>query len=236
MRISCRLISETVSVASGVPLRELHSDRRDAAVVNWRHASWYLARHMTPFSLPQIGRHMGGRDHTTILHGIRKIEAALTSSSELQETITTLSDAVTMAALSLDRLSADAFPDLDPVDIAERILNARIRDHQPSLDDVRALAMGVSHYAREVEVLEHQLVITNRDGIEPGMSAPVMAIESLQCRELEALQALRISAEKVVKAHRAAEQCRYSPGEKAAQIKFQATISELKTHFEGSGS
>ena len=53
----------------------LKSSRRAAAVVRPRQEAMWLAKKFTPLSLPEIGRQFGGRDHTTVLHAIRKIEA-----------------------------------------------------------------------------------------------------------------------------------------------------------------
>lgn len=54
-----------------VTLDELHSDRRNRHVVFARQFVMYWAARRTTLSLPQIGRLMGGRDHTTVLHGAR---------------------------------------------------------------------------------------------------------------------------------------------------------------------
>lgn len=53
---------------------EMHSRRRSIRLARPRQVAMYLARHLTLHSLPEIGRHFGGRDHTTIIHGIRVIE------------------------------------------------------------------------------------------------------------------------------------------------------------------
>ncbi len=58
----------------GLTMAEFISDRRDHKVVRPRQIGMALAKSMTARSLPEIGRHFGGRDHTTVLHGIRKIE------------------------------------------------------------------------------------------------------------------------------------------------------------------
>jgi hypothetical protein len=62
---------------------DIRSARRTATVVLPRQCVMYLARHLTTRSLPEIGRRMGGRDHTTVLHGIRKIEALRKTDAEL---------------------------------------------------------------------------------------------------------------------------------------------------------
>jgi chromosomal replication initiator protein len=43
----------------------------------------YLAKSLTLRSLPEIGRRFGGRDHTTVLHAVRKIEGMVTTDTEL---------------------------------------------------------------------------------------------------------------------------------------------------------
>lgn len=53
---------------------DLISDRRTAPLIKPRHVAMYLMKHTTVLSVPQIGRLLGGRDHTTILYGVSKIE------------------------------------------------------------------------------------------------------------------------------------------------------------------
>jgi chromosomal replication initiator protein len=59
------------------------SQRRTANVVRPRQIAMYLAKTLTMRSLPEIGRKFGGRDHTTVLHGVRKIEALVAIDGEL---------------------------------------------------------------------------------------------------------------------------------------------------------
>jgi chromosomal replication initiator protein len=54
---------------------DLLSSRRTAVVVKPRQIAMYLAKTLTLRSLPEIGRRFGGRDHTTVLHAVRKIES-----------------------------------------------------------------------------------------------------------------------------------------------------------------
>jgi hypothetical protein len=54
---------------------ELISARRTAAIVRPRQIAMFLAKNLTPNSLPVIGRKFGDRDHTTVLHAVRKIES-----------------------------------------------------------------------------------------------------------------------------------------------------------------
>lgn len=56
---------------------QIISARRTAPVVYARQIAMYLCKYLTTKSYPEIGRRMGGRDHTTVLHGHRKVEALL---------------------------------------------------------------------------------------------------------------------------------------------------------------
>lgn len=55
---------------------DLISPRREASIVRVRHIAMYLCRVLTAASLPMIARHFGNRDHTTVMHACRRIEAA----------------------------------------------------------------------------------------------------------------------------------------------------------------
>ena len=66
---------------------ELLSNRRTRTIVKPRQVAMYLSKVMTPRSLPEIGRRFGGRDHTTVLHAVRKIENLVNTDSALAEEI-----------------------------------------------------------------------------------------------------------------------------------------------------
>lgn len=63
-----------------MPRNEMLAERRTGKVVHARHVAMYLAKTITRRSLPEIGRKLGGRDHTTVLHGIRKMERTVRTS------------------------------------------------------------------------------------------------------------------------------------------------------------
>jgi chromosomal replication initiator protein len=64
--------------------------KRMRTIARPRQIAMYLAKNMTTRSLPEIGRRFGGRDHTTIMHGIRKIEELKASDSQLSEDLSLL--------------------------------------------------------------------------------------------------------------------------------------------------
>ena len=66
-------IQQTVAAHFGLKMSELRSKRRQRAFVFPRQVAMYLCRELTDASLPEIGRHFGGRDHTTVLHSCAKI-------------------------------------------------------------------------------------------------------------------------------------------------------------------
>jgi len=80
-------IIKTVSRHFGVSKPDILSQRRHRSVVWPRQIGMYLAKQLTARSLPEIGRRFGNRDHTTVLHAIRKIESALDSNQRLRDEI-----------------------------------------------------------------------------------------------------------------------------------------------------
>lgn len=74
----------------GLSAEELLSASRTARVTWPRQVAMYLARELTAESLPAIGRHFGGRDHTTVLHALRRTEAKIIADSSSREAVDTL--------------------------------------------------------------------------------------------------------------------------------------------------
>jgi chromosomal replication initiator protein len=73
-RVTIDEIQRRVAEHYNIRLSEMTSDRRARAVARPRQVAMYLAKQLTTRSLPEIGRKFGGRDHTTVIHAIRKIE------------------------------------------------------------------------------------------------------------------------------------------------------------------
>ena len=74
-RITVDEIQKVTSDHYGLKQAELLSERRTRAVARPRQTAMWLCKHLTTRSLPDIGRRVGGRDHTTVLHAVRRIEA-----------------------------------------------------------------------------------------------------------------------------------------------------------------
>jgi chromosomal replication initiator protein len=76
-RVRIEDIQKLVAARYSVSRSDILSERRTAAVVKPRQIAMYLSKTLTLRSLPEIGRRFGGRDHTTVLHAVRKIEKAI---------------------------------------------------------------------------------------------------------------------------------------------------------------
>jgi chromosomal replication initiator protein len=86
-RVRIEDILRIVSRHYKVPRNDLLSARRSRDVVRPRQIAMYLAKSLTSRSLPEIGRRFGGRDHTTVLHSVRKVEQMMKDDGELCQEI-----------------------------------------------------------------------------------------------------------------------------------------------------
>ncbi len=82
-RIRIEDIQRVTARHYNVSRQDMLSSRRTASVVKPRQVAMYLSKTLTPRSLPEIGRRFGGRDHTTVLHAVRKIEGLLSDDQSL---------------------------------------------------------------------------------------------------------------------------------------------------------
>ena len=89
--LSLHQIRNAVCAYYGVSVQDVISDRRTARVVRARHVMFYLSKMLTTCSLPKIGRFLGGRDHTTVLHGLNKIAVLKHSDAQLAADIAAIS-------------------------------------------------------------------------------------------------------------------------------------------------
>jgi len=86
-RVKIEDIQKLVANHYSVTRADILSSRRTATVVKPRQVAMYLAKALTLRSLPEIGRRFGGRDHTTVLHAVRKIEGLTASNPTMKEEI-----------------------------------------------------------------------------------------------------------------------------------------------------
>jgi len=86
-RVTIDEIQKRVAEHYNIRLSDMHSARRARAVARPRQVAMYLCKQLTPRSLPEIGRKFGGRDHTTVMHAVRKIEELRASDRVMAEDI-----------------------------------------------------------------------------------------------------------------------------------------------------
>ena len=84
-QISVENIQKTVADFYKIKIADMYSKKRPASIAKPRQIAMYLAKEMTQKSLPEIGELFGGRDHTTVLHAVRKIGGDRTKDSELNQ-------------------------------------------------------------------------------------------------------------------------------------------------------
>ncbi|MBA3898525.1 MAG: chromosomal replication initiator protein DnaA, partial [Sphingomonadaceae bacterium] len=89
-RVTIDEIQKRVSDHFSIRQAEMVSARRARAVARPRQIAMYLAKQLTPRSLPEIGRRFGGRDHTTVIHAVKQIERLRAADSEIDADVRTL--------------------------------------------------------------------------------------------------------------------------------------------------
>ncbi|MEE9250788.1 MAG: chromosomal replication initiator protein DnaA [Alphaproteobacteria bacterium] len=86
-RVTIEEIQKRVAEHFNVRVADMHSARRARAVARPRQVAMYLAKQLTSRSLPEIGRKFGGRDHTTVMHAVRKVEELRSGDNSFSEDV-----------------------------------------------------------------------------------------------------------------------------------------------------
>ena len=89
-KLTIEEIQRKVAEHFNIRLSDLIGPKRVRNIARPRQVAMYLAKQLTLRSLPEIGRRFGGRDHTTIMHGVRKIEELMATDSDLSDNIAML--------------------------------------------------------------------------------------------------------------------------------------------------
>jgi chromosomal replication initiator protein len=83
--VTVEFIQKTVAEYFKIKLSDMMSKRRNRSVARPRQIGMALAKELTNHSLPELGEHFGGRDHTTVLHACRKVQELLSTNLDIQE-------------------------------------------------------------------------------------------------------------------------------------------------------
>ena len=84
-KLTIEEIQRKVAEHYNIRLSDMIGPKRVRNIARPRQIAMYLAKQLTPRSLPEIGRRFGGRDHTTIMHGVRKIEELMATDSQMSD-------------------------------------------------------------------------------------------------------------------------------------------------------
>lgn len=80
-----REIKAAVATSFGVSIKDLDGPRRFRRLAKPRFAYWWVARQATKSSLPALAKNTGGRDHTTVMHGLEKASILRERDAEFRE-------------------------------------------------------------------------------------------------------------------------------------------------------
>ena len=94
-KISPRVVVEQTAQYYNIKPHDLTGSKRDRQIVLPRQVAMYIMRDELNMSFPQIAHALGGRDHTTVMHGVRKITNLISSDNSLQHDIKTLKEKIT---------------------------------------------------------------------------------------------------------------------------------------------
>jgi len=86
-RVTIEEIQKRVAEHYNIRLGEMYSARRSRAIARPRQVAMYLSKQLTARSLPEIGRKFGGRDHTTVMHAVRKVDELCALDSTFSEDV-----------------------------------------------------------------------------------------------------------------------------------------------------
>lgn len=86
-RLSIEDIQKQVAAHCNIKVSDMHSARRSRSVARPRQVAMYLAKKLTSKSLPEIGRRFGGKDHTTVMHAVKRVEELMTTDAEFAQEV-----------------------------------------------------------------------------------------------------------------------------------------------------
>lgn len=97
--VTAGLIMAQTAAYFGFSIEDLTGPSRTRALTTSRQIAMYLCRELTPLSLPQIGKHFGGRDHTTVMNAERRIRKDLAERKSLFHQVSELTNRIKQAAM-----------------------------------------------------------------------------------------------------------------------------------------
>ena len=191
----------------------LVSQRRDAAVIRPRQIAMWLARQLTPKSLPEIGRHIGGRDHSTVAHGVGVIDRLILSSEEIRASVAAITDTLAHPTRSTEERERD------PLVVAIELVSGLRHPTDVAVEEIAGMARVLIGYGRQVGA------VTIDDETAPDPER--LPIETVVIRMPTKLEALFAAVDRTIAAHAEVEGARFSPRERSASEAFSKALRSL---------
>lgn len=215
--ISTRLILEEVARFYKVKPNDITSRRREPSLFLPRRMGWRLARELTSLSLSQIGRHMGGFDHSTVLHGLRRVDADSRNDPALRHDFETL-------RVLIERVKRSAAEEGDDVAvtapaIARRLLETPLVSFDISMLELRTLCEELLYlHARiaSVEDTKRHAIRIAREAVTQRDASAVVAKPILDAARALAARAVDV------------DRLTHTSSERLARQKLSDAITHLK--------
>jgi chromosomal replication initiator protein len=94
-QINVESIQNVVAAYFNLNMQEMLSPRKSRSLARPRQIAMYLAKQYTPNSLPDIGRKFGNRDHTTVIHAVKKIDALIKNDNDIKKSVMEIKKKIT---------------------------------------------------------------------------------------------------------------------------------------------
>jgi Bacterial dnaA protein helix-turn-helix len=219
---SIRMIAEASATWFGVRYSEMISSRRHSRLVAARFVAMHVARTHTSASLPQIGLALGGRAHTTVMHALTRMDAALAAGhNDMARAIHDVTFAVGCGLRALETTGRDAFVDVDPFAAARRMLDQDAV--RVSVEEVRAMAALI--VGSILPLVEHEEV---PPPLPQSSWVPQRQVQPEPVRPpLPA--GLATAARRALDAYREHQTMMWTYGEKSAAARLATSMTALET-------
>lgn len=224
--LTVRSIAKAVSEYYRIGWNDLASPRRTTNIVRARQVLIFLAREHTTLSMPQIGRRVGGRDHTTVLHSCRKIGHLRDVDPELRQELRDIEEIIYEQAEENAHYQVAPDPDTDPFEIADRIMAEPQDDWRLTASELRTLAEAV--------IMRKPIDEPDPDPVplpapEPVAAKPALPVPAPAPQPIRPFVPTPIAS--VLKAFRNLENARFSPRERGEREAFERALNTLSNHL-----
>lgn len=208
------MIAGEVARLRGVTVKDLLAHRRTTEIVRPRQETMYLAKRLTGASLPQIGRRLGNRDHTTVLHSARITEKRMAADPAYAKEV--------RAIEALVRTKLSTPPPLDEVSM--------------TTEEALATARHVVSSAGPLLILDHEVAALSATllHMSDDLQAAQRRADEAEARAQAALATrqpqpdLRVAAQHVLEKFSALEAARFSGAERGARQSLSRALEALR--------